>query len=158
MGGDACVRGSWPSAGAAAPRVTPPANVAPLFRRSRRLKRFEPIGLSFADEPKRKPLTRSRKYTPSGPSCEVGPLGPFIGAIRCLGDEALDQAHEARDEGEGCQADEEKRTGELLEAMAHRGGEERHPVARVSRQRARVGRRPSWMSFGVISAAVELPT
>src|SRR5207244_3944288 len=64
MGGDACVTGSWPSAGAAAPRVKPPANVAPLFRSSRRLKRFEPIGLSFADEPKRKSLTRSRKYTP----------------------------------------------------------------------------------------------
>src|SRR5207249_1234309 len=44
MGGDACVMGSWPSAGAAAPRVKPPANVAPLFRSSRRLKRFEPIG------------------------------------------------------------------------------------------------------------------
>src|SRR6185436_19983092 len=43
MGGDACVVGSWPSAGAAAPRVKPPANVAPLFRRSRRLKRFEPM-------------------------------------------------------------------------------------------------------------------
>jgi hypothetical protein len=64
MGGDACVIGSWPSAGAAAPRVKPPANVAPLFRSSRRLKRFERIGLSFADEPKRKTLTRSRKYTP----------------------------------------------------------------------------------------------
>src|SRR5438445_4870422 len=64
MGGDACVSGSWPSAGAAAPRVKPPANVAPLFRSSRRLKRFEPIGLSFADEPKRKSLSRSRKYTP----------------------------------------------------------------------------------------------
>src|SRR5947207_15715575 len=64
MGGDACVIGSWPSAGAAAPRVKPPANVAPLFRSSRRLKRFEPIGLSFADEPKRKSLSRSRKYTP----------------------------------------------------------------------------------------------
>src|SRR5712691_2674215 len=69
MGGDACVIGSWPSAGAAAPRVKPPANVAPLFRSSRRLKRFEPIGLSFADEPTRKSLTRSRKYTPvSGPN------------------------------------------------------------------------------------------
>src|SRR5437667_11698502 len=69
MGGDACVIGSWPSAGAAAPRVKPPANVAPLFRSSRRLKRFEPIGLSFADEPKRKSLSRSRKYTPvSGPN------------------------------------------------------------------------------------------
>src|SRR5204863_4654504 len=53
MGGDACVIGSWPSAGAAAPRVKPPANVAPLFRSSRRLTRFEPIGLSFADQPKR---------------------------------------------------------------------------------------------------------
>src|ERR1700686_1703972 len=64
MGGDACVIGSWPSAGAAAPRVRPPANVAPLFRSSRRLKRFKPIGLSFADEPKRQSLARSRKYTP----------------------------------------------------------------------------------------------
>src|SRR6266516_6268850 len=64
MGGDACVIASWPSAGAAAPRVKPPANVALLFRSSRRLKRFEPIGLSFADEPERKSLTRSRKYTP----------------------------------------------------------------------------------------------
>src|SRR5437773_10327517 len=64
MGGDACVIGSWPSAGAAAPRVKPPANVAPLFRSSRRLKRFEPIGRSFADEPKRKSLSRSREYTP----------------------------------------------------------------------------------------------
>src|SRR5437667_11715600 len=72
MGGDACVIGSWPSAGAAAPRVKPPANVAPLFRSSRRLKRVEPIGLSFADEPKRKSLTRSRKYTPSrGPIEQV---------------------------------------------------------------------------------------
>src|SRR5260221_10569013 len=69
MGGDACVIGSWPSAGAAAPRVKPPANVAPLLRSSRRLKRFEPIGLSFADQPQRKSLTRSRKYTPvSGPN------------------------------------------------------------------------------------------
>src|SRR5258706_12352780 len=69
MGGDACVMGSWPSAGAAAPSVKPPANVAPLFRSSRRLKRFEPIGLSFADQPRRKSLTRSRKYTPvSGPN------------------------------------------------------------------------------------------
>src|SRR5437899_11590820 len=69
MGGDAWVIGSWPSAGAAAPRVKPPANVAPLFRSSRRLKRFEPIGLSFADEPKRKSLSRSREYTPvSGPN------------------------------------------------------------------------------------------
>src|ERR1700730_9882597 len=64
MGGDACVIGSWPSAGAAAPRVRPPSTVAPLFRSSRRLKRFEPIGLSFADEPKRQSLARSRKYTP----------------------------------------------------------------------------------------------
>src|SRR5580765_8408374 len=53
MGGDACVMASWPSAGAAVPRVKPPANVAPLFRSSRRLKRFEPIGLSFADEPQK---------------------------------------------------------------------------------------------------------
>src|SRR5216684_2127476 len=69
MGGDACVIGSWPSAGAAAPRVKPPANVAPLFRSSRRLKRFEPIGLSLADEPKRKSLSRSRKYTPVTVGC-----------------------------------------------------------------------------------------
>src|SRR4029077_7245100 len=63
MGGDACVIGSWPSAGAAAPRVKPPASVAPLFRSSRRLKRFEPIGLSFADEPTRKSPTYGREYT-----------------------------------------------------------------------------------------------
>src|SRR5262252_3849323 len=63
MGGEACAACSWPSAGAAAPRVKPPANVAPLFRSCRRLKRFEPIGLSFADERKRKSLPRSRKYT-----------------------------------------------------------------------------------------------
>src|SRR5882724_3809836 len=66
MGGEACVVGSWPSAGAAAPRVKPPANVAPLFRSSRRLKRFEPIGLSFADEPKRKSLPKSRVYARLG--------------------------------------------------------------------------------------------
>src|SRR5258708_8909788 len=67
MGGDACVIGSGPSAGAAAPRVKPPANVAPLFRSSRRLTRFEPIGLSFAVEPKRKSLTpKSKVYARLG--------------------------------------------------------------------------------------------
>src|SRR5712692_4053557 len=89
MGGDACVIGSWPSAGAAAPRVKPPANVAPLFRSSRRLKRFEPIGFSFADEPKRKSLTRSRKYTPvSGPN-RASPECPWTlpchASQHCLG-------------------------------------------------------------------------
>src|SRR5438105_4478654 len=87
MGGDACVIGSWPSAGAAAPRVKPPANVAPLFRSSRRLTRFEPIGLSFADEPKRKSLTRSRKYTPvSGPIEQVHPECPwnFLVTLRSI--------------------------------------------------------------------------
>src|SRR5205823_4084807 len=64
MGGEACVIGSWPSAGAAAPRVNPPANVAPLFSSSRRLKRFEPIGLSLADEPQTNRFTRGREYTP----------------------------------------------------------------------------------------------
>src|SRR5438046_3082677 len=84
MGGDACVIGSWPSAGAAAPRVKPPANVAPLFRSSRRLKRFEPIGLSFADEPERKSLTRSRKYTPvsapnrASPECPSSLTVPLV--------------------------------------------------------------------------------
>src|SRR5438094_1877104 len=69
MGGDACVIGSWPSAGAAAPSVKPPANVAPLFRSSRRLKRFEPIDLSFADDPKRKSLSRVESIRPSrGPT------------------------------------------------------------------------------------------
>src|SRR5437588_11516099 len=78
MGGDACVIGSWPSAGAAAPSVKPPANVAPLFRSSRRLKRFEPIDLSFADEPKRKSLSRVESIRPSrGPIDQVrSALGP----------------------------------------------------------------------------------
>src|SRR6266566_886483 len=62
MGGDAWVMGSWPSAGAAAPRVKPPANVAPLFRSSRRFKRFEPIGLSFADEPQEIADPKSKVY------------------------------------------------------------------------------------------------
>src|SRR5438128_5519040 len=84
MGGDACVIGSWPSAGAAAPRVKPPANVAPLFRSSRRLKRFEPINLSLADEPKRKSLSRSRKYTPvSGPS-RASPECPWTSLVTLL--------------------------------------------------------------------------
>jgi len=35
--------GVWPLAGATAPRVKPPANVAPCLRSSRRSSRFEPI-------------------------------------------------------------------------------------------------------------------
>src|SRR5438477_12619086 len=88
MGGDACVIGSWPSAGAAAPSVKPPANVAPLFRSSRRLKRFEPIDLSFADEPKRKSLSRVESIRPSrGPIDQVGmPLDlPCHALQHCLG-------------------------------------------------------------------------
>src|SRR5260370_10096963 len=41
--------GVWPSAGATAPNVNPPANAPPPFRRSLRLVRFEPIGLSFEE-------------------------------------------------------------------------------------------------------------
>src|SRR5947208_13555785 len=97
MGGDACVIGSWPSAGAAAPRVKPPAKVAPLFRSSRRLKRFEPIGLSSADEPKRKSLTRSQKYTPVLGSNRASPEYPWTSLCHasqhCLGvsDEPLER-------------------------------------------------------------------
>src|SRR5436189_2128883 len=80
MGGDACVTASWPSAGAAPPRVKPPANVAPLFKSSRRLKRFEPIGLSFADEPKRKSLARRREYTPGSGSNRASPEWPWTSA------------------------------------------------------------------------------
>src|SRR5262252_4278856 len=73
MGGDPCAACSWPSAGAAAPRVTPPANAAPLFRSSRRLKRLEPMGLSFAGEPKKNEVACLKsKYTPvSGPIEQV---------------------------------------------------------------------------------------
>src|SRR5580765_798807 len=42
--------GVWPIAGVTAPKVKPPANAAPPFRNSLRAGRFEPIGLSFADE------------------------------------------------------------------------------------------------------------
>src|SRR5436853_4909645 len=86
MGGDACVIGSWPSAGAAAPRVKPQANVAPLFRSSRRLKRFEPIGLSFTDEPKRKSLTEVESIRPSrGPIEQVrSALGPPLSRFAAL--------------------------------------------------------------------------
>src|SRR5882762_8522945 len=56
--------GVWPIAGATAPKVKPPANAAPPFRNSLRAGRFEPMGLSFADEPTRESLPRSRKYTP----------------------------------------------------------------------------------------------
>src|SRR5712672_3369062 len=98
MGGAACVVGPWPSAGAAAPRVKPPANVAPLFRSSRRLKRFEPIGLSFADEPKRKSRSRSREYTPvPGPTAAGRPArifdDPFdgrAGDAECIGSGAVE--------------------------------------------------------------------
>src|SRR5438093_13475293 len=55
MGGD---EGVWPIAGAAAPKVKPPANAAPLLRNSLRAGRFEPIGLSFSDEPAWESLPR----------------------------------------------------------------------------------------------------
>src|SRR5947207_3072611 len=84
MGGDACVIGSWPSAGAAAPRVKPPANVAPLFRSSRRFKRFEPIGLSFAYEPERKPEVESIRPS-RGPIEQVrSALGPPLSRFAAL--------------------------------------------------------------------------
>jgi hypothetical protein len=50
IGGDG---GVWPIAGAAAPKVKPLANAAPLFRKSLRAGRFESMRLSF-----------SREYTP----------------------------------------------------------------------------------------------
>src|SRR5262245_21823154 len=43
IGGD---DGVWPIAGAAAPKVKPPANAAPLLRNSLRAGRFEPMSLS----------------------------------------------------------------------------------------------------------------
>src|SRR6516162_3620689 len=87
MGGDACVTGSWPSACVAAPRVKPPANVAPLFRRSRRLKRFEPIGLSLADEPTRKSAyPKSKVYARSGPF-ELVRSARRVGRMICATDD-----------------------------------------------------------------------
>src|SRR6516162_10027729 len=81
MGGDACVMGAWPSAGAAPPKVKPPANVAPLFRSSRRLRRFEPIGLSFADEPKRNRLPEVESIRPSRTRPPNGSRPRFDAAI-----------------------------------------------------------------------------
>src|ERR1700704_751856 len=43
--------GGWPIAGAAAPKVKPPASAAPLLRNSLRAGRFESMGLSLLDEP-----------------------------------------------------------------------------------------------------------
>src|SRR3954452_851045 len=58
MGGCAGEVGAWPIAGATDPRVNPPANAAPPLRNSLRSRRFEAIGLSFADELARKSLRR----------------------------------------------------------------------------------------------------
>src|SRR5262245_27824990 len=60
IGGD---DGVWPIAGAAAPKVKPPANAAPLLRNSLRAGRFEPMGLSFSAEPTRDGFATGRKYT-----------------------------------------------------------------------------------------------
>ena len=64
----------WPSAagvcalaGATAPNVRPPANVAPCLRSSLRSSRFEPIGRSFANEGCRTTACRGREYTPGAP-------------------------------------------------------------------------------------------
>src|SRR6266436_2042188 len=92
MGGDACVMGSWRRAGAEAPRVKTPANVEPLFRRYRRLKRFEPICLSFADDPKRKSLTRSRKYTPVSGSNRASPECPWTAFAKATADSLRERA------------------------------------------------------------------
>src|SRR5262249_13840051 len=62
IGGDA---GVWPIAGAAAPKVKPPAHAGPLFRKSLRAGRFEPMDLSLSDEPTWDSLRLAgRKYTP----------------------------------------------------------------------------------------------
>src|SRR5262245_27055465 len=61
--------GSWPGvwapAGVTAPTVKPPANAAPLFRNPLRSGRFEPMGLSFADDAARNPLIRVESIRPS---------------------------------------------------------------------------------------------
>src|SRR5262245_34566094 len=56
--------GVWPIAGAAAPRVKPPANAAPLLRNSLRAGRFEPMSLSFSAEPARPSLPRLESIRP----------------------------------------------------------------------------------------------
>jgi len=50
-------------AGAAAPRVKPPASAALLLRSSLRFSDFEPMSLSFADEANEE-IARKREYTP----------------------------------------------------------------------------------------------
>src|SRR5262245_50644025 len=62
MGGDACASCVWPKAGAAAPKVKPPANAAPLFRNSLRAARFGAMYLSFADGSTRNRLLRAKVY------------------------------------------------------------------------------------------------
>jgi hypothetical protein len=52
-----------PMAGAAAPRVKPPASAALLLRSSLRFSDFEPMSLSFADEANEE-IARKREYTP----------------------------------------------------------------------------------------------
>src|SRR5262245_1569983 len=81
IGGDECVAcvASWPSAGAAAPRVKPPASVAPLLRSSRRPSRFEPMRLSPSQMKPTRESPRGRKYTPNA---EIGRAGCWLGAAR----------------------------------------------------------------------------
>src|SRR5215510_12648365 len=52
-----------PIAGAAAPKVKPPANAAPLLSSALRFSGFEPMRLSFADEANEE-IACGREYTP----------------------------------------------------------------------------------------------
>jgi hypothetical protein len=76
IGGDV---GVWPIAGAAAPNVKLPASAALPFRNSLRPDRFEPMGLSFANESSGK----SRRESIRSSRADSQNIG-MIGSARCV--------------------------------------------------------------------------